>query len=661
MHDCSKAAIALGLSALLAACGGQDAPQAKLSANESVVQASQSGANVPAIFSAEVAMAPADKEEISGVVRLEVRGAQMANVELLPENGYTPKLGVFKVSEDGSMAWLDLDTTKLSNGPVAVRVSAFNVPAGQPGAQEIVAMPVRSWNVNNSDSHASSPFSAALTSAPVDGATVRGITRLKIRGSGIANAELLPATGYSPRLGVFNVSADKTYAWLDFDTRALPDGMRAVRISAFNVTEGQAGAQEIIAMPARSWNFGNGATQAFTAAVTMAPPHGAMLNGTARLEVRGSGLENVELLPAYGYEPKLGSFTISSDKTYAYLDVDTDDLPAGTYARISAFNAPAGSATAREIIAMPARQWQTPAEGSPPSGPLTNIQFTAPDSIAADASGNIYVVDGEEGQNRIRRIAPNGQATTLLQLDRPFTRIHDLEVTPTGDIYYILKEGADAQYSSIDSAIWKIVNGAPAQRVASANGMSLAVDSSNGDIYVQDSGEMKRIRQNGAMETLFSLNDGLATALTLHQGALWFHFDVAALGRTSHIVSWTPEGGWVGGSDFRDESDGPLRGVDMVSTDSGVYIIRGFYSRPDDVTLGCRVELFSTNTEESTFVAGGESCGYQDGTGRAALLNGGSLTQATDGNLYLSDRENNVIRRITPSGQVSLFAGTPSQ
>lgn len=296
----------------------------------------------------------------------------------------------------------------------------------------------------------------------------------------------------------------------------------------------------------------------------------------------------------------------------------------------------------------------------PATGPLTDIQFAAPDSIAADASGNIYVVDGEEGQNRIRRIAPNGQATTLLQLDRPLTTILSLEVTPAGDIYYILSE-RDAQYSSRTSDIWKIVNGAPAQRVASINGVSLAVDPSNGDIYVQDMGEMKRIRQNGNVETLFSLDGGLATALTLHEGALWFHFDVAALGRTSHIVRWTAEGGWVGGSGFQDESDGPLRGVDMVSTDSGVYIIKGLYSRPNQTTSRCRVELFSTNTEESTFVAGGESCGYQDGTGQAAILNGGGITQASDGNLYVTDRQHNVIRRITPSGQVSLFAGTPAQ
>jgi hypothetical protein len=291
-------------------------------------------------------------------VRLEVRGAQMENVELLSANGYQPKHGVLEINEDKSIAWLDLDTTQLPDGPVELRISAFDVPAGQPGAQEIIAMPARTWNIDNPSGQGNETFTASVASAPAEGATVSGIVRLEVRGNGIANAELLPANGYSPRFGVFNISADKTYAWLDFDTRSLPDGERTVRISAFNVMAGQPGAQEIVAMPARSWNFSNGASDAFTAIVTMAPAHGALIDGTTRLEVRGSGLENVELLPAYGYEPKLGVFNVSSDKTYAYLDVSTEDLPEGVfYGRISAFNAPAGDAAARGIIAMPTRQW----------------------------------------------------------------------------------------------------------------------------------------------------------------------------------------------------------------------------------------------------------------------------------------------------------------
>jgi hypothetical protein len=315
--------------------------------------------NPYAPFSAAVSMAPAAGATLSGIVRIEVRGYDMQNVELLPDSGYTPRLGVFNITGDRTVAWLDLDTTKLPNGPVNLRVSAFNVPAGQPGAVEIVAMPARTWNISNAAPPAST-FSAAVTAAPADGATVSGIAHLEIHGSGIANAELLPASGYSPRLGVFNVSADRSMAWLDFDTRSVPEGLKAVRISAYNTTEGQPGATEIVAMPARQWNFANGNASAtpFTATATIAPVNGETLSSRVRLEVRGSGIRNVELLPASGYTPQLGVFNVDFSGTFAWLEFDTSTLPNGILdARISAFDVVAGQPNAREIIAMPARQW----------------------------------------------------------------------------------------------------------------------------------------------------------------------------------------------------------------------------------------------------------------------------------------------------------------
>lgn len=315
--------------------------------------------NPYAPFTAAVSMAPANGATLSGIVRIEVRGYAMQNVELLPESGYLPRLGVFNITGDKTIAWLDLDTTKLPNGPINVRVSAFNVPAGQPGAVEIVAMPARTWNISNAASPAPA-FTAAVASAPADGAAVSGIVHLELHGSGIANAELLPANGYTPRLGVFNVSADRTVAWLDFDTRSLPDGVTAVRISAFNTTEGQPGATEIVAMPARQWNFANGNASAnpFTATVTIAPVNGETVSGRVRLEVRGSGIRNVELLPATGYTPQLGVFNVDFGGTFAWLEFDASTLPNGILnARISAFDVAAGQPNAHEIVAMPARQW----------------------------------------------------------------------------------------------------------------------------------------------------------------------------------------------------------------------------------------------------------------------------------------------------------------
>lgn len=155
-------------------------------------QNSQSGAPINVPFSSEAAVAAEDDPEISGVVRLEMRGNNMQKVELLPANGYQPKHGVFKISKDKSITWLDLDTTKLSNGPIKVTISAFEVLAEQSGAQEIIAMPARRWNIDNPTKQGSEPFTASVAYAPADGATASGIVRLEIRGNGIANAELLP-------------------------------------------------------------------------------------------------------------------------------------------------------------------------------------------------------------------------------------------------------------------------------------------------------------------------------------------------------------------------------------------------------------------------------------------------------------------------------------
>lgn len=365
---------AVAIAAFVAACGGSSGEGGDIGSTSKLLptgytsegRAYNSCILVPACsgnpyapFTATLWSAPAAGAALSGLVRIEVRGYDMRNVELLPASGYLPRLGVFNITGDRTVAWLDLDTTKLPNGPINVRASAFDVPPGQAGAREIVAMPARTWNISNAAPPATT-FTAAVTSAPANGATVHGITRLEVRGTGISNAELLPASGYSPRLGAFNVSADRTMAWLDFDTRSLPDGARDVRISAYSVTEGQPGATEIVAMPARRWNFANGNSSVapFTATVTIAPVHGEIVDGRARLEVRGSGMKNVELLPANTYLPQFGVFNVDLNGTFAWLELDTASLPNGPFnVRISVFDAPAGQANAREIIAMPARQW----------------------------------------------------------------------------------------------------------------------------------------------------------------------------------------------------------------------------------------------------------------------------------------------------------------
>ena len=60
----------------------------------------------------------------------------------------------------------------------------------------------------------------------------------------------------------------------------------------------------------------------------------------------------------------------------------------------------------------------------------------------------------------------------------------------------------------------------------------------------------------------------------------------------------------------------------------------------------------------STVAGGGSSSrqqGYQDGSGTAALFNCGTYYTSTlvdsSGNIFLADMLNNVIRKITPTGE----------
>lgn len=117
-------------------------------------------------------------------------------------------------------------------------------------------------------------------------------------------------------------------------------------------------------------------TAGFAVSSVQAPADYSALSAPVRLEVRGSGLQNVELLPADGYLPRLGTFSISTDRTLAWLDFDSSTLPNGTLlARIVAFNAPPGAA-GQEVVAMAPRTWQLRNDPQPPlGGPIPRAGF----------------------------------------------------------------------------------------------------------------------------------------------------------------------------------------------------------------------------------------------------------------------------------------------
>ncbi|NBT10073.1 MAG: hypothetical protein EBT24_03605 [Betaproteobacteria bacterium] len=72
------------------------------------------------------------------------------------------------------------------------------------------------------------------------------------------------------------------------------------------------------------------------------------------------------------------------------------------------------------------------------------------------------------------------------------------------------------------------------------------------------------------------------------------------------------------------------------------------------------IRRIAAATGEVTTWAGSGVAGYANGTGAAAQFNGPrGLAIDAAGNLYVADTGNHVIRRVSPVGAVTLFAGTP--
>ncbi|MBI4660466.1 MAG: hypothetical protein HY735_16640 [Verrucomicrobia bacterium] len=315
--------------------------------------------------------------------------------------------------------------------------------------------------------------------------------------------------------------------------------------------------------------------------------------------------------------------------------------------------------------------------------------FTNPVGIAVDAAGNVYV--SEDYSHTIRKITPAGVVTTLAgsagisgsddgigtaaRFKEPFRMTVDntgnLLVADSGNstIRRITPEGAVSTWAGKPSV--GAVDGMGAEALF-ANPSGVVVDGT-GHIYVADfeNHTIRKIAPSGVVSTLAGMPGTAGSADGKGSQARFNHPEALALDRAGNLYvtdTWNhtvrkvaPDGsvstlaGLAGTYGSADGDGNAVRffypfGV-AVDGAGSVFVTDGYNHTIRKITPGGAV---------TTFAGKAGSYGHADGAGSNAQFNGpDGLAADTSGNLYVADYGNHVIRKVSPNGLVTTLAGSP--
>jgi sugar lactone lactonase YvrE len=314
-------------------------------------------------------------------------------------------------------------------------------------------------------------------------------------------------------------------------------------------------------------------------------------------------------------------------------------------------------------------------------------RFNEPNGIAVDSAGNLFVTDRAE--HTIRKITQAGVVTTFAGLASTpgsvdatgsaarFRSPYGIAVDGDANLYIsdsgnrtIRKISAAGVVSTIAGLSGFGGNTDGAGSNARFNALSgLTIDGS-GNLYVADSGShlIRKISPAGVVSTLA----GQAGVRGSTNG-------VGSAARFNAPLAIAAEGGGtVYVADTVNESIRRITPDGTVTTFAGSAIAGSLngtgasarFFRPQGIAVDGGGNVFVSDTYNHTIrkitpaavtsaVAGpGGNFGSADGTGANALLNRPrGIGLDSQGNAYVADSFNNTVRKITPSGNVTTFAG----
>jgi len=326
-------------------------------------------------------------------------------------------------------------------------------------------------------------------------------------------------------------------------------------------------------------------------------------------------------------------------------------------------------------------------------GPATAAELNDPYAVAVAADGSVYVADS--GNNRVRRISPAGVITTLAgdgqagfggdngqaskaELDRPY----GVAVAGDGSVYIadfgnnrvrrVSPSGVITTFAG-DSKDGYTGDGGPATSAELSEPFGVAV-AADGTVYIADSGNsvIRRVSPLGVITTVagngqdgYSGDNGPATSAELGypEGvavAADGSFDIADDGNqdirrvnSSGVITTVAGNGQTG---YRGDN-GPATAA-ALSDPTGVAVGRDGSIYIADHNNN-RVRRVSPSGIITTFAGDGEG-GFSGDNGPATaaeLTSPNGVAVGRDGSIYIADRGNNRIRRVNPSGIITTVAG----